>query len=309
MEDNEFILFDRIEKIKQTINKYGEDNFYISFSGGKDSVVLSNLIDLALPGNQIPRVFANTGIEYNEIVNFVKNLNRTDKRIVIIKPSIPIKKMLETEGYPFKSKEHSAVVNSWQNGNKDGKWVKNYLAKTGRFACPAKLFYQFTENCDLKISDKCCDKLKKEPLHNWQKENNKPYGIVGIMRSEGGRRNDAKCLSFSGKNLKNFQPLVPITKDWEEWFIRKYSIKLCKLYYPPYNFTRTGCKGCPFNKNLQKDLRILEVYFPNEAKQCEIIWKPVYDEYRKLNFRLKKENQLRFRFLLDDADNTITAQQ
>lgn len=34
--ENDFILFDRIEVIKKTIEKYGEENFYISFSGGKD---------------------------------------------------------------------------------------------------------------------------------------------------------------------------------------------------------------------------------------------------------------------------------
>lgn len=29
--DNMFILKDRLQKIRQIINKYGEDNFYISF--------------------------------------------------------------------------------------------------------------------------------------------------------------------------------------------------------------------------------------------------------------------------------------
>lgn len=36
---------------------------------------------------------------------------------------------------------------------------------------------------------------------------------------------------------------------------------------------------------------ILRVYFDTgiEYKQCEIIWKPVYDEYRRIGYRLKKE--------------------
>lgn len=51
MTENDFILFDRIEVIKKTIEKYGEENFYISFSGGKDSTVLHHLIDEAIPGN------------------------------------------------------------------------------------------------------------------------------------------------------------------------------------------------------------------------------------------------------------------
>ena len=49
-----------------------ELNAYISFSGGKDSTVLSHLVDEALPGNAIPRVYLNTGIEYKAVVTFVE---------------------------------------------------------------------------------------------------------------------------------------------------------------------------------------------------------------------------------------------
>lgn len=69
--DNEFLLMDRIQKIQQVINEYGEENFYLSFSGGKDSTVLSALLDMAIPDNTIPRVYANTGIEYQLILDFV----------------------------------------------------------------------------------------------------------------------------------------------------------------------------------------------------------------------------------------------
>lgn len=55
---NEFLLMDRVQKIQQIIGQYGDDNFYISFSGGRDSTVLSHIIDVALPGNTIPRVYA-----------------------------------------------------------------------------------------------------------------------------------------------------------------------------------------------------------------------------------------------------------
>lgn len=33
-----------------------------------------------------------------------------------------------------------------------------------------------------------------------------------------------------------------------------------------------------------------EFLFPNERKQCEIIWKPVYAEYRRLGYRLRKDD-------------------
>ena len=35
MEDYELTLFDRLNMIRDTINKYGEEKFYLSFSGGK----------------------------------------------------------------------------------------------------------------------------------------------------------------------------------------------------------------------------------------------------------------------------------
>ena len=114
MTEHEFTLFDRLEVIKKTIDKYGEDNFYIAYSGGKDSTVVHHLVDMALPNNKIPRVFSNTGIEYQAIVDFVKQTQKNDDRFVFIQPNKNIKQMLEEVGYPFKSKEHSQKVYEYQ---------------------------------------------------------------------------------------------------------------------------------------------------------------------------------------------------
>lgn len=293
--DNEFLLQDRIQKIQQIIKKYGEDNFYMSFSGGKDSTVLSALIDMALPENKIPRVYANTGIEYRLILDFVEREREKPHswELIILKPKVPIKPMLEKEGYPFKSKFHSKYVYLWWRNK--SKTTEEYYKRTSNWhnrMCPKILQYQFEQKLPFEISDKCCDKLKKDPIHEWQVENHKEYAIIGIMTDEGGRRESAHCLAFNGNKLKAFQPLVPVTKEWEDWFIDAYKINICEIYRPPYNFTRTGCKGCPFNIHLQNDLDTLEKYFPEERKQCEIIWKPVYDEYRRINYRLKSDNQM-----------------
>lgn len=78
MTENEFLLADRIQKIQSMNNLYDlEQNAYISYSGGKDSTVLSHLIDEALPNNKIPRVYLNTGIEYLMIVSFVERERET----------------------------------------------------------------------------------------------------------------------------------------------------------------------------------------------------------------------------------------
>lgn len=49
-------------KIRQIYEEYDlENTAYLSFSGGKDSTLLSALLDFACPGNKIPRVFATQG--------------------------------------------------------------------------------------------------------------------------------------------------------------------------------------------------------------------------------------------------------
>ena len=290
MTDNELLLLDRLEVIRNTIKQYGEENFYLSFSGGRDSTILHYLLDEALPNNKIPRVYINTGIEFNDVVAFVKELASKDNRFVILKPIQLIKPMLEKYGYPFKSKEHSNLVKVYQNSGLTKSVVK-YLdrAYTKRQNhCPKCLEYQFTEENTLNISDKCCYKLKKEVASKYSKENNKPYSIDGIRRSEGGQRRRTRgCITNKDSSKMKFHPLLVVSDEFEEWYKREREIRLCKLYYPPYNFERTGCKGCPYNIKIQEELDTLERLLPNERKQCEIIWQPVYEEYRKRKYRLK----------------------
>lgn len=290
--DNEFILIDRIDSIKKVINKYGIENFVISFSGGKDSTVLSKLVDIAIPNNEIPRVFINTGIEYKAIVDFVHEKMKKDKRFIEIKPSIPLSMIFKKYGYPFKSKEHSQLVHLFQQNGHSKSTLRYYDPPENRkrFGCPKVLKYQFEEGTQLKISDKCCTKLKKEPFSKWQEENSKPYKMTGERLLEGGLRASHKGCLVIDKNskLKKFKPLNPITSEWLEWFINEYQVELCKLYDEPYNFKRTGCLGCPFNIKLQDTLDTLEKTLPLEKKKAEAIWKEVYQEYRKLNYRLKR---------------------
>ena len=306
--DYELTLFDRIEVIKATNQKYDlEKNAYLSFSGGKDSTILHHLLDMALPNNNIPRVFIDTGIEFTMIRDFVLELAEKDKRFVILKPTRPIKQTLEKYGYPFKSKEHSRKVATYQNNgycpsaclkayaNGGGEFINDKgEKKQTMFACPSVLRYQFTPENKIKISDKCCFKLKKEPAHKWQVANNKTIVLTGMRSEEGGARARLNCVvtNKEGKIVK-FHPLVKVDEEWENEFISKNNVYICKIYQEPYNFKRTGCKGCPYALNLQHYLEVMEKYMPNERKQCEVIWKPIYEEYRRLGYRLKKVEEIK----------------
>lgn len=300
MTENEFILFDRLEVIRKTIGKYGENNFYVSFSGGKDSTVLHYILDEALPENKIPRVYINTGIEYTDIIKYVRELQKKDNRIEIVNAGVHIPSMLKEKGYPFKSKEHSRKLNIYQNSG-DTKAVKRYLSglredgSLSQFACPKCLMYQFNPDFHIKISDKCCDELKKKTAHRYEKESGRTISMLGLRTAEGGQRANKKgCVVFDSNNvIKRFKPLNPVSDDWMEWYIESRKIKLCRLYYEPFNFKRTGCKGCPFALDLQDQLEVMARLLPAERKQCEIIWKPIYDEYRRIGYRLNKEEQIR----------------
>lgn len=189
MEDYELTLFDRLEMIRAVMQYATEENVYISYSGGKDSVVLSHLIDEALPNNKLKRVFANTGIEFQAIVDFVKEQQKIDDRIEIISPSRNIKEMLEEDGYPFKSKLHSDLVSRYQKSGMKTKSIQKYVApsdKGGRYHCPKKLLYQFTPEFDLNISQKCCFNLKKSPMKLYEKQTNKTMILTGVRAGEGG---------------------------------------------------------------------------------------------------------------------------
>lgn len=288
---NEFLLKDRLQKIREIDKMWDlEKNAYISFSGGKDSCVLSSLIDKALPHNTIPRVFCNTGIEYNFMVDFVKEQREKDNRIIIITPKINIREALEKHGYPFKSKEHSHHLHIYQNSGMT-KSVKKYLkieSSNKKIVCPQLLKYQFSEDFKIKVSERCCDNLKKQPLKKWAKENNKTISIIGVRTAKKGQRTShTECTVWDKDyNLIKFKPINPMQNDFMDEYVERENLELCKLYKAPYNFKKSGCKGCPFSFDLKEQLEKMEKYLPNEKKQCELLWGQIYEEYRKIGFRL-----------------------
>ena len=190
--DNEVVLIDRIGVIREVNRLHDlERNAYLSFSGGKDSTILHRLLDDALPGNRIPRVFIDTGIEYKAIREFVLSLAERDDRFSIIKPSKPIKATLETYGYPFKSKEHAHILATYQRSGMC-KSALRYLddADGGRMLhCPKALRYQFSPDFRMKVSDQCCLRLKKKPIKEWEKANRRGIAITGMRKQEGGEGN------------------------------------------------------------------------------------------------------------------------
>lgn len=92
------------QRIREWVNHYGADGVYVSFSGGKDSTVLLHLVREEY--EDVPGVFVNTGLEYPEIVRFVKSF----ENIEIIRPKKNFRQVIQDYGYPFISKEVSERV-------------------------------------------------------------------------------------------------------------------------------------------------------------------------------------------------------
>lgn len=223
MTENEFLLQDRITKIKSINEQYDlENNAYLSFSGGKDSTILHYLLDLALPGNKIPRLFLNTGIEYKFILDYVREMAKQDDRIIVYNVGKNIKDTLSKVGYPFKSKEHSQKVMDYKKGYRNDSVLRYFkFMPNGYHSCPDCLLYQISNNT-LKISHMCCYEFKKKPAMKWMRNNNKSVTITGMRKDEGGTRVQLNCIITDKKNrLKKFHPLSVVSESFENWFIER----------------------------------------------------------------------------------------
>lgn len=110
-------------KIRMTQNRVRQwyDHFngevYVSFSGGKDSTVLLDIVRGLYP--DVPAVYCDTGLEYPEIREFVK----TVENVIWLKPKMNFREVISHYGYPVISK---AVANTLRGGHEPGsyRWKK-----------------------------------------------------------------------------------------------------------------------------------------------------------------------------------------
>lgn len=274
-------------------------NCYISFSGGKDSTVLLELIKMSidsyvLPKQGIKAVFIDTGVEMQATIDFVKWCKESGyyKNIEIIRPQTPYAIVLQKYGKPMKSKMKSEFINRWQNGSRSESTM-DYLVygknpNTGKQFSRTKLadkdFHMLHPCFEIKASQKCCDYMKKKPAKYYEQKNNIDGKIVGIRAGEGGARqmalmkrmkNGGKlCTYYNGKTLVK-APIIDWTDDDIEKFVKKYNVPLSKAY-TEYGMTRTGCYGCPYSLDLKSNLKILYDYEPNRYKSAMFFLKDVY---------------------------------
>lgn len=255
----------KIQVTKARIIEWYEKNdgkVYISFSGGKDSTVLTHIARSIYP--DIVAVYIDTGLEYPEVRSFALSQDN----VIKIKPKMPFRKVIETYGYPLISKEVSrdiCVARRCPNGKTAEKFKQNnsHDLKYGKAYSMAK--WADLKETDIPISHMCCDIMKKSPAKEFEKKN-KLKPISAMMACESRLRRTAwlhsGCNAFDNK-----RPISNPMAFWTEQDVLEYlsrtSIPYASVYgdivkdskgkYHTTKCDRTGCVFCGFGCHSEKE--------------------------------------------------------
>ena len=253
MSEEEFYLEDLRSKFK----KINPNDYYLSYSGGKDSHFLFWFIKEYAPEfKNIEVVGVNTYMEHHEILQRIfKNCDR------VLRPTMKPFEIKEKYGIPCFSKQQDEYIKRYQTGHitdylmtkitgcdKDGNKIKTYFKlnnKARDLLLSGKLH---------KVSNMCCKVLKKDTLHRYEKETKKK-AILGIRSAEGKLRATQYKTCFT-KDRK-FTPIHDLSDELLERIIKKYNIEVPKVYE---HIERTGCMGCPygsFKGDTEKELALI----------------------------------------------------
>ena len=248
-------LEQKIIKTKQRIKEFYEKfdgKVYISFSGGKDSTVLLRIARELYP--DIVAVFLATGLEYPEIMAFVKTIDN----VVTLHPKMGFQEVISHYGYPVISKEQAQHISEVRNcKDKSGINYQNRMNgnKWGRGKVSEK--WKFLLDAPFKISHQCCNIMKKNPAKKYEKETGN-HPITGIMAIESSMRTinylKTGCNSFNGKRPMS-QPLGFWTEQDVFEYITTFNVPFADVYgnivkvdgkFETTGVDRTGCVFCLF---------------------------------------------------------------
>lgn len=283
-----------ILRIREYANEYGKENIYVAYSGGKDSTVLLHLVRSLFP--ETDAVFSNTGVEFPEILDFVKQT----PNLTIVKPKMSFKSVTEKYGFPVVSKAQSQYIYEYKNTKTERlRQIRLHgNPKNGMGKISEK--WKFLINAPFSVSHKCCDIIKKEPSKRYEKETGK-HPIIGVMASESEQRQHEwiknGCNSFELKR-PTCKPLSFWTDEdiWE--YIKINNIPYCKIYDQGYH--QTGCMYCMYGLQFDKENRFEKMKRTHPAQYDFCMNKLGYKEVLEYIDQFNKETPIKNQMTIDD---------
>lgn len=251
MDSVDFYLYD----LKTKFDKINPKEYYLSYSGGKDSHFLYWFIKEYLHDKDIKIIGINTYMEHPEIRKRI--YDNCDKVLLPVLKPFQIK---EKYGIPCFSKEQDFYIYYYQNAIRKGKEPSKTISEkingtyyTG-FNISKKAREYVLSGQAHKITHLCCHYLKKEPARRFEKESGlKP--ILGVRGNESGLRKKQYQSCFTKD--KKFTPLWDLSDELLEKIYKQYNIEIPKVYE---HICRTGCMGCPYGSykhDTEKELALL----------------------------------------------------
>lgn len=276
MDEIEFYLKDLASRFPKD-----RENYYLSYSGGKDSHFLYWFIKDYLHDNKIEIVSVNTYMEHPEIFERMKKYAD-----VILIPKIKPFEIKVKYGSPCFSKAQDTAIYEYQKGNRV-KYVMKQINQeySAGFNLNNKAKQLLLEDKLHKISPLCCTYLKKKPFAEYENTTNKKP-ILGIRAKESSKREFIykSCFTKTGK----FIPIYDLTDELLEKIYQKCNIEIPNIYQ---YVGRTGCAGCPYG-SWKGDTKIELDLLPDHKRKFVVkYFKESYDvlgiDYKHKQEKLK----------------------
>ena len=269
MNDVDFYLYD----LKTKFDKINPKDYYLSYSGGKDSHLLYWFIKEYAHIDGIEVVGDNTFMEFPEIRDRIYKYS--DK---VLSPTLKPTEIKEKYGIPCFSKEQDFYIYYYQNalrkGKQPAKTIQQKIDGTydKGFSGISKKAREYVLSGNAhQITHLCCYYLKKKPFHDYEKETGKK-AILGVRSEESLLRKTqyTSCFTSSGK----FTPIHDLTQELEDKIIKQYNIEVPKIY--DY-IDRTGCAGCPYGSWKGETEKELELMTDAKREYVTNLFKESYD--------------------------------
>lgn len=227
-------------------SKITPENYFLSYSGGKDSHLLFWYIREYLQDDRIQIVGVNTSFEIPEIRDRI--IRNSD---IVLHPSMNRWEIKEKYGIPCYSKLQDEYIYRYQNGSRTENTMNAILRKNAIFNLNKNAREKLLSGKLHRVSNKCCYYNKELPMMRYAKETGRK-AIIGVRQSESITRKAQynSCMKKDG----NFTPIYDFSDLLIDSIYEAYEIEIPKCYT---YVTRTGCAGCPYGRNCETELALI----------------------------------------------------